>query len=300
MFRFPLSLLTLLAWLLFPQFGYTATTVTADSLEIDSTALPAKTITVFFRVDDVFMLESEFLPQEIDSFLAVADHYEARVMLATIPNRLRQLPNQDNRMANQLRAFHARGHQVIQHGFDHRCTFTQSTSWEFHNPDVETGHTDASLIALLSEGKALLEAAIGAEISTYVGPGYDNDYVVRDHEYLYRNDVGYTVLTDQNTSAMYQKDGKTYFFSLSDYAWALSESNYNEKLEEVKRSFNQAVLEGRSHWGILFHDHFTRYAWGNGITVRWFDELLNWLTTHPDIEVEFSNIDEWVREQGLR
>lgn len=294
MFTFRFLILTLLL----QPFGWTASSVTHDPLDVDSTASSTATITVFFRVDDVFMLESEFLPQEIDSFLAVADQYQARVMLATIPNRLRQLPNQDNRMAHELRLFHARGHQVIQHGFDHRCIFTQSTSWEFHNPDVDAGHTAESMVASLSEGKDLLEAAIGAEISTYVGPGYDNDFVVQDHEQLYRNELGFTVLTNQNTTEMYQQDGETYFFSLSDYAWALSESNYNEKMEEVKRSFDQAVQENRTHWGILFHDHFTRYAWGDGITIRWFDELLNWLTNHPDVNVEFSNIDEWVLEQG--
>ena len=256
----------------------------------------SKEITVFIRVDDVFMLESDIQPQEIDSFLAVADRYGARVMLAAIPNRLTQVTNRDGEMARQLRAFHARGHQILQHGFDHRCPFTQSTSWEFHNPDVDDGYTPEQIAARVAGGKRLLEEAIGAEVTTYVGAGYDNGLVVRDHEDLYRG-VGYRVLTDQDVTEMYRVGEKGYFFGLRDYGWALTAENFEEQLVMAQQSFEKAAASGRQ-WGIMFHDHFTRAAYNEGITLRWFGELLDWLTDHPDYQVNFRSIDEWMEYES--
>ncbi|MFO8029530.1 MAG: DUF2334 domain-containing protein [Cyclonatronaceae bacterium] len=254
----------------------------------------SKEVTVFVRVDDVFMLESDIQPQEIDSFLAVADRHGARVMLAVIPNRLNQVTNRDGEMARQLRAFHARGHQIVQHGFDHRCPFTQTTSWEFHNPDVADGYTPEQIADRVAEGKRLLEEAIGAEVTTYVGAGYDNGVVVRDYEDLYRG-AGFRVLTDQNVAGMYRDGDRGYFFGLSDYAWALTDDNYEKQLSEARQSFEQAAASG-TQWGVMFHDHFTRAAYNDGITLRWFGDLLEWLSTHPDYQVIFRSVDEWMAD----
>jgi hypothetical protein len=251
-----------------------------------------KPVTVFFRIDDIFMLESDYLPQEVDSFLTVADRFGARVMLATMPNRLNQVTNRDGAMARQLREFHQRGHQVLQHGFDHRCRFTQSTSWEFHNPAVENGYTGEQITNQVREGKLLLERAIGSEVTTYVGPGFDNGVVYSEHSELYY-EAGFTVLTDQSTSEMYREGDYGFFFSVRDHAWALNPTNFEGQLAEAKASFEQAIAEG-DQWGILFHDHFTRYAWGEGITIRWFETLLQWLVDHPVAQVHFMSIDEWM------
>lgn len=82
-----------------------------------------------------------------------------QLMLTAIPHRLTQVTNRDGVMARQLRAFHARGHQFLQHGFDHRCPFTQSTSWEFHNPDVDDGYTPEQIAARVAGGERLLHQA---------------------------------------------------------------------------------------------------------------------------------------------
>lgn len=250
-----------------------------------------KPVIVFVGVDDIFMLESDILPQEIDSFLAVAERYDVRVNLAVIPKRLLQVTNQDGEMARKLREFHQRGHQILQHGYNHRCAFTQATNWEFHNPEVREGYTREEIARQVGKGKKLLEEAVGAEVSTYVGPGFDNRSILEGYEALYR-DLGFIMLRDPDATEMHRSGGKGYYIGSRDYAWGLNESIYDERLERAKRSFLETV-ETAGQWGFSFHDHFTRYGWNEGITIRWFEELLQWLTTHPVYEVTFMTFDEW-------
>lgn len=253
-----------------------------------------KDVIVFIRVDDIFMRESPIQPQEIDEFLKVAEKYNAHIMLATIPNRLLQVEtNKDALMSKQLLNYSARGHQIIQHGFNHRCEFTNSTSWEFYAPNVK-GYSKEEMINKILLGKSILEAVIGKTVTTYVGPGNDNDYVLIKDEKLYR-ELGFKCITDQNTPFPYIKNGQGYFISLNDYAWALTDSTFNKALSEAKNDFiNSADKYG--YFGLLFHDHFTRKNYNNSITLRWLDEFLSWLFKNENYNVRILTIDEWMKE----
>ena len=47
---------------------------------------------------------------------------------------------------------------------------------------------------------------------------------------------------------------------------------------------------------MLFHDHFTRKGYLNGITLRWFDELLTWIEAQPGIRVRYVTLDDLYTE----
>lgn len=250
-------------------------------------------ITVFIRVDDIFMRESKITPQEIDSFLEIAEKHNAHVILATIPARLMQLTNHNGKMAQQLRDYANRGHQISQHGYNHICPFTSTTNWEFYTPNIK-GYTHEQMIAKITEGKHLLEAAIGRKVTNYVGPGSDNTYVVdRDDDSI--REIGFVWLSDPKTSKPYFKDNKGYFFSLNDYCWALTEENYKKNMDEAKEDFKKAI-EKEDFWGFLFHDHFTRKNYNNGITLKWFDEFLTWMESQKGIKIKYSTLDEYYKK----
>ena len=280
-------LLAVLLGLLFPVKGFSS----GSGSETEGKRI----IEVFIRVDDVFMLESDILPQEIDHFINIAEKHDAHVMLATIPRRLEQVTNYQGMMGEKLKEFARRGHQIVQHGYDHRSPFTQTTSWEFYEPDVE-GYTKAEMVEKISRGKFLLEQAIGQEVTAYVGAGYDNNYVMKRDEKRMR-DMGFTWITDPEAKEPYIKNGKPYFISIEDFAWALTDSTYEASLNEAKNDFKEAIRTG-DIWGFLFHDHFTRKAYNNAITLRWFDELLTWLENRPDLNIEYKTCDEWYSEQA--
>ncbi len=260
--------------------------VFADSLNKNND----REITVFIRVDDIFMKESHIQPQEINAFLDIAEKHNAHIILATIPNRLLQPPNKDGKMTKQLISYAERGHQIVQHGFDHRCPFTKTTDWEFYTPDIK-GYTDDQIIAKISEGKHLLEAVIGKKITNYVGPGLDNNFALEKNEIELR-ELGFLWLTDPKTTKPYFDNDKAYFFSLNEYAWALTDENYKKNMNEAKEYFKETINK-QDYFGFLFHDHFTRKNYNNGITLKWFDEFMTWMESQPDIKIKYSTLDEY-------
>lgn len=254
-------------------------------------------VTVFLRIDDIFMRESPIEPMECDSFLYVAEKHNARVMLAVIPGRLLQKVNAGGAMSEALIRYSRRGHQLVQHGYNHLSEATQSTDWEFYDPKAVKGF-DFKMKEKVAAGKQLIEAVIGTPVTSYVGPGNDNDSVLAKDEDTYRA-MGFSWLTNQNTMKPYIRNGKGYFFSLDDYAWALTEENYLQKLAEAQSAFLAAATQS-GYFGLLFHDHFTRAAYNHGITVRWLEEMLSWFDSHPEFQVQYRTCDEWFKENSIK
>lgn len=250
-------------------------------------------IKVFIRVDDIFMLESKVKPQEIDEFLKIAEKHNAKVILATIPNRLLQKPNESGLMESQLKDYVTRGHQIAQHGFDHRCPFTKTTDWEFYNPEVK-GYTEEERLAKVAEGKRMLESVIGKRITNYVGPGSDNNVVMERDDKAMR-ELGFLWLSDPKATKPYFVNGQGYFFPLGDHTWGITEETYQKNMDAAKADFLKTV-ETQNYWGILFHDHFTRKNYNDGITLRWFDEFLTWMESRQDLLIRYYTLDEYYKE----
>ncbi len=251
---------------------------------------PIKEITIFIRVDDIFMLESDKKPQEIDHFLKVAEKHNGHVVLATIPNRFLQKTNLNGIMTQQIGDYVKRGHQIFQHGFDHKCPFTGATGFEFFNPKITNGYTQEQRIAKIHEGKQILEAVIGKKVTGYVGPGNDGLYIKQDIPLL--SDLGFLWLSDFDTSVPLIINKKGYFTPGIEYTWALKEENYNEMLDQAKKDFSESV-KNSNFFVLKFHDHFTRLAYNNGITIKWFDEFLTWIKSLENIKTEIITYDEY-------
>ncbi len=254
-------------------------------------AASVREITVFLRVDDVFMLESKLEPREISGFLGVAEKHGARVMLATVPNRLLQRTNRDGLMTSEILAASARGHQVSQHGFDHRCMFTGNTGREFSTSEALTLLTQDQRIAKILDGRRLLEAVTGKVVSTYVGPGADDGIVLeRDRKRLRAE--GYAWLRDESKTGAAVSDGLGTYPWMGDYTWAITGETYAQRLAEAQEQYRKVTAEG-DQFGLLFHDHFTRRAYNNGITLRWLDEMLTWLESQPGVRIRYATLDDY-------
>lgn len=244
----------------------------------------ADTMFVVLRVDDVFMYESPIEPQEVDSFLTVADAFGAVVELSVIPQRL-ITPHtaRDGEMARVLRDAVSRGHILAQHGWAHRHRETGSTGGEFYDPDSDSWVAHDSIVAAVRRGKMLLEAVAGQPVLRYVSPGTDPQL----HPVHVRamREVGFTYLTHDELRSPLRTDTLTYLPTLRDYAWALTDSTYQAALDEAIRDFHAARPHG--FFAVGFHDHFTRAGWNGGITIRWFRDLLTYLTTQTEVPVRF-------------
>lgn len=255
----------------------------------EGSGTPRKEMFVFIRVDDIFMRKSDLRPQEIDAFLSIAEKHGARVILATIPMRLVQKTNINGMMTEQIRDYARRGHQIAQHGYNHQCPFTGRSDHDLYTPDIE-GYTTEQRLDKIREGRNILEAVLGKRVVTYVAPGGDGKYMGDDVNELYK--MGYVAIPKRDASSADSQTSHGLCVSARDYTWALTEEKYGEMMEEAKKSFLEAA-ESRAEWSILFHDHFTRRAYNNGITLRWFDEFLTWLDTLPDIKVRYSTFEEY-------
>lgn len=252
-----------------------------------------KVVTVFIRVDDLFMWGSDIMPQEIDVFLDVAEKHDARVVLSTIPMRLLQKTNRDGKMTDKIRDYARRGHQIAQHGYDHRCPFSGRNDHEFYTPDIQ-GYSREEKFAKISEGKRLLEAVIGKKVVTYVGPGSDGKYMGDDlPEFIA---MGFVEIPRMDVAAADSATSGNYGLCMAadDYTWAITEDTYQQTMEAAKKSFLEAAAT-RREWSVKFHDHFTRANYKNGITIRWLDELLTWLNTRTDVRVRYATFEDYYK-----
>lgn len=244
-------------------------------------------VRVALRVDDVFMNDTNVQPQEIDSFLAVAERHGARVEFAVIPARLVAPRNADGRMAAFLRAAVARGHAVSQHGWTHRHGPTGNTGGEFMDPATGAWEPADTVLARLRRGRALLEAVTARPVLKYVGVGTDRQ--MEPPSVAAIRAAGFRILTNPAVAAPMPTDSFRYVPDLTDYTWALHDSTYARTLAEAKADFARAAPTG--YFAAGFHDHFTRHAWNGGIVSRWLGDLLAWMEAQPGVRVEYVTAD---------
>lgn len=257
-----------------------------------------RTVTVFIRVDDVFMLESDKKPMEIDAFLRVAERHGAKVMLAAIPNRLLQRTNAGGVMTSEVLAASSRGHQVVQHGFDHRCAFTGATGREFSTTAALTRMTQDERIAKILQGRTLLQAVTGKPVTSFVFPGDDGSVLLeRDTERL--RAAGFTWVRGLKHEFTEIRDGQGTFPWMDDYTWGLTEENYAAALKKAQYNFRAMTVNG-DEWGMLFHDHFTRQAYNNGIVLKWLEEMLTWIDAQPEVSIRYMTLDDLMAAQAAR
>jgi hypothetical protein len=252
----------------------------------------AEKIDVFIRVDDLFSKNSPVRPMEMDEFLKIAEKHGAHVTIAAIPNRLLQPVNENGHMTQALLDYASRGHQIIQHGFDHQCAFSGDTGREFSTPEAMANLTQEQRVEKILEGRQLLEAVLGRPMTAYCGPGADDtDLLAMDAPLL--REKGYTWLKDAPEEAlvMLPEGGGSYPIG-QDFAWGLTEENYQERLEGVQEYCRRTAAAGGTCC-VKFHDPFTRAGYENGIVLRWTEEVLTWLESQSEWEIQYVTLDEY-------
>jgi hypothetical protein len=60
-------------------------------------------------------------------------------------------------------------------------------------------------------------------------------------------------------------------------------------LDDAKHDVRQAIARGDGFFIAIFHDHFTRHAWHDGLTARWLDDLLAFIASQP-VAVEYVTV----------
>ncbi len=248
------------------------------------------TLTVMLRVDDVFMHDTDIQPQEIDSFLVVAERHGAPVELSVIPQRLTAANNADGRMAESLRAYVARGHDVSQHGWSHRNARTGDTGSEFYAPDTQTWSDLDTMRAHLARGKRMLEETVGIPMIKYVSPGRDPQGAPESVAIVQA--LGFRWLTHDTLPVPTFTDSLAYVPNGTDYTWALADSIYDVTMQGARHDIDASLERGDDFAIVLFHDHFTRHAWNDGIMSRWLDDLLTWIEAKPGLYVDYVTVRE--------
>lgn len=268
------------------------------TVSLFSESVETKDRIVFIRVDNLFMRYTDIQPQEIDEFLNIVEKHDARAILSVIPARLRQGPNKNGLMSRQLRDYANRGHQIAQNGYDHICPFTDNTSYEFYNPEVEDGYSREERLDKIQKGKKMLEAVIGRKVITYVGTGADHNYMPEeDVQALFEMGFVSTPKYDEIDFDPEENKALGIIVSAHEFTWGLTEDNYADRMAAFQNDFLEAV-ETDKKWSFHLHDHFTRAAYNEGIVLRWFDEAMEWLhsleeynITHPTIEEYYQQFD---------
>jgi peptidoglycan/xylan/chitin deacetylase (PgdA/CDA1 family) len=252
------------------------------------TGLARRTVFVTLRVDDVFMSESPIQPQEIDSFLTVLEAHGARLQLAVIPHRLLEPANANGRMAKDLRRLVERGHMVSLHGWNHRHEPTGNTGAEFQDPATGAWVPFGEHLRKTRLGKELLEQTTGKPVTAYVSPGSDDQLDPQNVRVI--RELGIRWLSKPDIREPEFTDTLWYVPELRDYTWALEESTYAAAMDSARAGFLRTAARSR-FFGLLFHDHFTRWGWRKGIVTRWIDEFLKWMEGRPEYEIRYVTLE---------
>lgn len=253
------------------------------------TAEVLRPIYVSLRTDDIFMSQTPVQPQEIDSLMAVVERHGAKMQFAVIPSRLIEPQNADGQMAETLRKYLRRGHMVSQHGWTHRHAPTGNTGGEFQNPVTGEWVPYDTVMKYTRFGKELLEQTLGIPVTTYVSPGNDDQLHPLNLRVL--RELGFTWVTGVGNVVPIRTDSICYLPDMQEFTWALSDSTYESALAKVKADFIKTISRS-DHWAHCYHDHFTRYAWNNGIVARWTDELLTWIEHFPGITIKYITVND--------
>ncbi len=261
-------------------------------------AAAAKKISVFIRVDDIFTSTSDIRPIEIDHFLKAAEKHGAKVILATVPNRLLQWHiNTDGHMTRALLSAVDRGHQVVQHGYNHMCAFSNKTDAEFSTTESMKMLTQEQRIDKIVEGRRILEAAIGRPVTCYIGPGMDDDVLIPIDEAALRARGFVWLKAEKATQPTILPTGGAMYPGTPDYGWQLTKENYASQMEAAKEYCKKSAENGDAIC-LKFHEPFTRAGYLDGIVAKHLDELLTWLDAQPEWDIEYVTLDSYYASHG--
>jgi peptidoglycan/xylan/chitin deacetylase (PgdA/CDA1 family) len=240
------------------------------------------------RVDDIFNRGSPVRPRSLSPLLELAEQYQSRVILNVIPRRLIESTNQNGAMVRELLVAIERGHEVIQHGYDHCCSQCGETGHQTYCTRFNREQPVEFERQELKRGKEMLEAAIGQRVFVYGPTGTDLHTtqllsVVKELGFLATTGIP----TDEHA-----RIGLPVVPTGCDYAFAArTDQDFEEALAILKAEFDQISLNAQNtgktgYFQILLHDPFIRSGYENGATLQYVKDILNHMTMQNDVTVK--------------
>jgi predicted deacetylase len=218
------------------------------------------------RIDDI-LSRNVTEPRDLRSIEQVAEARGARLSWAVIPHRLIESQNEDGKLASELSATTARGHEIVLHGYVHICEHCGQSSHEMYCTRNAHAFDYDEQYQLIAEGHRLLVEQTGTVPRAFVPPGHAYDATTLD----VLADRGYDVLSVPGTHAAFLHRTVFNIEPTREYTWALSETNYQSALAAALADITAAP----GYFQLLLHDPFTRPGYLDGITLRWMGELLD-------------------------
>ncbi|MDZ7386286.1 MAG: DUF2334 domain-containing protein [candidate division KSB1 bacterium] len=249
-------------------------------------SVAADSLVFVIRVDDVMSRNTTVLPRSIVPFAEAVEARGGRVTWAVIPHRLVEPENRDGNLCRELRASHAAGHEIAQHGYNHICPVCGQFH-EFHCPTRGVSLTYAQQDSLIREGIRLLQDSLGVVPLTFVPPSHVADSTT------------YQVLCDRgfrwvSTTGRPFEQVRGPLVNLGvdfDYTWNLKPQEYRAKLAAALSAVRDAK-DSRGYYCMLFHDYFVRAGYENGLVIQWVGELLDSLNAAYGGRVRYMTLSQ--------
>ncbi len=244
------------------------------------------------RVDDV-QSRINWEPRSIQAFQTAVESRSAKVSWAVIPHRLLESQNNDGALRGDLLNSIANGHEVIQHGYNHICPNCGQSSHEMYCSQFDVTLDDSVQVGLIQSGLTILQDSLNYTPTCFVPPGHVADF--RTYEIL--NDCGFEFLS--TTDPLYENTDHD-LFNLppnNEYTWALTLSNYAEKLQQALDDIELKASLG-NYYCLLLHDPFIREGYENGLVIEWTTELLDSLNARYALRIEYATLSEVCRIQS--
>ena len=242
------------------------------------------------RVDDITSrtTSTQYMPRGIIPFQNKMESKGAVVSWAVMPARLSEPGvNTGGELGRQLRQTHARGHEIVLHGFDHICDFDNQSSHEMYHPSHARPFTYAEQQATIRKGlKLLADSVNGVRPTSFIPPGHYSDATT--HHVL--ADEGFKVIGIGSPPG----DVLPGFHNIGtseDFNWALTQGSYVAKRTETLQDIrSKAASQG--HYTFLLHDPFTRPGYLNGLVIDWAGEILDSVKAEYGSRLRFVTISE--------
>jgi hypothetical protein len=175
------------------------------------------------------------------------------------------------------------------HGWNHRHQPTGNTGQEFQDSRSGDWLPYDTIVTELRRGKLLLEKIAGKAVTTYVSPGSDDQLHPINLKALYELHMRW--VTVPKVSEPVWADSINSIPDMPEYTWAIDSITYAQMLDTAKTDFLRSIASSR-YYSFCMHDHFTRYAWYNGILAHWVDEFLTWMELQPGIQIRYVTIED--------
>lgn len=241
------------------------------------------------RVDDILSRNTTILPRSITP---LQDSVAARGGVLTwgvMPHRLIEGPNLDGRLAAELTASAALGHEISLHGYIHICQRCNQSSHEMYCTFYNQPFTEEQQAKLIKDGIDLLDEHTGIRPVSFIPPGHVSD------------ETTWTVLPGFDipyiSTTLPQDFLNENLFNLppdSEYTWALTAANYDKNLRDALADIRQKAEENEVYT-LLLHDPFIRSGYEGGITIRWIGELLDSLNIYYGDQIEYLTLTDAAR-----